>query len=388
MSEKQDNNQNSQQVNTHTLWTKGSKRSRAGYITAIFLLIASITGIILIIFARDIFGNEIGDQILGEGVANGFVALWSGLIKRKDALIGTLLTITVAIILTFIINFLLTLFGRKNQRRKTISSLLKSLFKYIIIIIALCVVLSLWGVDVTGIIAGVGIFTLIIGLGCQSLVNDFVSGIFIVFDNYFQVGDTVIIDGFRGAVVSVGLRTTKLRDASGNIKSIANSSIQTVVNMSRYESKVLVYIDISFNEDLRRVEAILSDNLEKIAKRIPNMSSGPSYKGVDSLDECGVKLMFLATASEGNRFQVQRDLIRELYLLFQENDVIIPFAQIVVNPADPVDRPKADEKQRQASEKLYSKNTTPVQKTKKKGSFTKEMERALEESKRADDAGV
>ena len=108
--------------------------------------------------------------------------------------------------------------------------------------IGLAIVLVIWGVDVTGIVASLGILTLIIGLGCQSLIQDVVSGLFIVFDDYFSVGDMVIIDGFRGYVSEIGLRSVKIDDRVGDIKTITNSNIGTCVNLSREDNMITVNI--------------------------------------------------------------------------------------------------------------------------------------------------
>ena len=195
--------------------------------------------------------------------------------------------------------------------------------------------------DVIGIVAGVGILTLIIGLGCQSLIQDVISGMFIVFDDYFAVGDTVIIDGFRGTIIDVGLKTTKLQDFGGNIKSITNSSILTVVNMSRLRSVASVTLSVSYNEDVERVEALIINEIEELKKKIPNIIDGPWYKGIDNITASSIDFLVLAFVSEDNRFQVTRDLKREFYLLFKKNNVQIPYTQVTVNPEDDKNRQKA-----------------------------------------------
>ena len=238
-------------------------------------------------------------------------------------------------------NFITHLFDNKTRKAKTISSLVRSLIKYIAIIVAICAVLILWGVDVIGIIAGVGVLTLIIGLGCQSLIQDVVSGIFIVFDDYFAVGDTVIIDGFRGTIVEVGLKTTKLQDFGGNIKSITNSSINTVVNMSRLRSVVSVTLSVSYNEDVERVEALIINEIEELKTKIPNIIEGPWYKGIDNITASSIDFLVLCFVEEDNRFQVTRDLKREFYLLFKKNNVQIPYTQVTINPEDDKQREKA-----------------------------------------------
>ena len=241
----------------------------------------------------------------------------------------------------FIATFITHLFDNKSRKAKTISSLVRSLIKYVVILALICIILVVWGVDVIGIIAGVGILTLIIGLGCQTLIQDVISGLFIVFDDYFAVGDTVIIDGFRGTIIDVGLKTTKLQDFGGNIKSITNSSILTVVNMSRLRSVVSVTLSVSYNEDVERVEAIILKEIEELKKKVPNIVDGPWYKGIDNISASSIDFLVLCFVMEENRFQVTRDLKREFYLAFKKNNVQIPYTQVTVNPEDNKDRPKA-----------------------------------------------
>lgn len=330
------------------------------------VFLAFIGVLILFAFARQVFGNEIGDMIFGEGVENGFVALWVRMIVHVPSLIVTIIIIISAIAIFFILNVIIRIAFHKNQKSQTIGSLVKSCIKYVTIIVAVAAILTAWGVDVASVIAGLGILTLIVGLGCQTLIQDVISGLFIVFDDYFSVGDLVIIDGFRGTVTSIGLKTTKVTDASGNIKSITNSSITTMVNVSRLPTMVTVSFDIGFNEDLERVEGIINDNLAAITKAIPDLKEGLYYKGVTDFTAAGVSLLFLGYCAEADRFQVVRDIKREVYLLCRNNNITVPFNQITVNPADKAGV-KASEKQKAGADRLAELNhPKPVRIRKKK----------------------
>ena len=322
-------------------WTRKTTFQKVTFIIGCLLFIVALTLFFIIMDARRILGNEVGDQLFGEGVANGWVYLWRAITSSSVVVIVTIVIIFAAFIVIFVSNFITHLFDNKTRKAKTISSLVRSLIKYIAIIVAICAVLILWGVDVIGIIAGVGVLTLIIGLGCQSLIQDVVSGIFIVFDDYFAVGDTVIIDGFRGTIVEVGLKTTKLQDFGGNIKSITNSSINTVVNMSRLRSVVSVTLSVSYNEDVERVEALIINEIEELKTKIPNIIEGPWYKGIDNITASSIDFLVLCFVEEDNRFQVTRDLKREFYLLFKKNNVQIPYTQVTINPEDDKQREKA-----------------------------------------------
>jgi len=342
---------------------------RRGITMAIVFLL--FIGLILVAaFARQIFGDEIGDLLFGENVQNGFQSFAIQLVSHVPSLIVSLVIIVVAIAIFFILNVIIRIVFNKTQKSRTIGSLIKSCVKYVTIIVAVALILTAWGVDVASIVAGLGVLTLIVGLGCQTLIQDVVSGIFIVFDDYFSVGDLVIIDGFRGTVTSIGLKATKITDPSGNIKSISNSSINTVVNVSRLPTMITVNFDIGFNEDLERVEGVIDANLAEITKRIPQLTEGLYYKGVDNFTAAGVSLLFLGYCAEPDRFQVVRDVKREIYLMCRRNDINVPFNQITVNPQDPVDRPKATEKQKKGAAHLDALNhPAPAPKETKKKRF-------------------
>ena len=322
-------------------WARKTTGQKVSFIISVIIFAISFAGFIVFMNARDLFGDEIGDRLFGEGVANGWIKLGQILIDGSAKWIISLILVFMSVVLIFIATFITHLFDNKSRKAKTVSSLIRSLIKYGIIIALICAILVVWGVDVIGIVAGVGILTLIIGLGCQSLIQDVISGLFIVFDDYFAVGDTVIIDGFRGTIIDVGLKTTKLQDFGGNIKSITNSSILTVVNMSRLRSVASVTLSVSYNEDVERVEALIINEIEEIKKNVPNIVDGPWYKGIDSISASSVDFLVLCFVMEENRFQVTRDLKREFYLCFKEHDIQIPYTQVTVNQQDDKSRQKA-----------------------------------------------
>lgn len=122
-----------------------------------------------------------------------------------------------------------------RQRIKTISQLLSSILRYLFLIIVLLVILSVLGVNVTSLLAGLGIMTAVVGLAFQDMIKDFIAGIAIIVENQFSVGDTVIAqaDGFKGTVTNIGLKTTEVTDDKGNVKIMANHNIDGLINCSR-----------------------------------------------------------------------------------------------------------------------------------------------------------
>ncbi len=220
---------------------------------------------------------------------------------------------------------------KADNRVKTVCRLIGSTIKYACSIVWLFITLTLWGVDITTLLVSAGIIALIIGLGAQSLISDIIAGINIVFESEYHVGDLVYIDGFRGTIQEIGLTLTKIVDWSGNVKSINNSKISTVVNLSAEKSVILVDFSIEYTEDLRKVEKIFEDHKQEIKDQIPELLAVPEYLGVNNLGSSSVDLRFAAKVEEEDRYVAQRALTRALYLMYSDNGVYVPFNQLVLS---------------------------------------------------------
>lgn len=314
----------------NTWWNSNTKRQKIWFIISLIITLFTAFTMSLVLSMREIGLVKEADALFGEGVS-GWQWLGLQLGNAGIRVVMTLICVCVALVVIFILNLLIGLFTWKGKRSKTIGSLIKSLIKYIVTIIAIGFILSYWGVDIASIVAGLGIITLIIGLGCQSLISDIVSGLFLVFDDFFDVGDIVVIDSFRGTISEIGLRSTKLLDWAGNIKSINNSQINTVINLSRLATSTAIQFYVDREEDIERAEAIIADNLEEISNKLPKLIDPLKYLGVSGLDETGIRIQFLAKCEESDRFQIGRDVNRELYLLMNRNGVKVPFNKIYIH---------------------------------------------------------
>ena len=232
---------------------------------------------------------------------------------------------------SWIVRKVLKLLAKPLKKGKAIVEIVCSLVKYVAVIMLLFCVLKAFGVDTSAILAGIGILGLIVGLGAQPLISDILAGLFIVFEGVFDVGDIIVYNGFRGTVKEIGIRTTQILDTGGNIKIVNNSSLKEVINMTNQLSLAICDIGIEYGESLERVEAILKANFDKIKEAIPDIKDGPFYKGVASLGDSAVIIRFAAMCDEGARYQVERDMNRQFKLLFDKNNINIPFPQIVLN---------------------------------------------------------
>ena len=221
-----------------------------------------------------------------------------------------------------------------QKRGKTIFSVTLSLLKYVVAIAVICWILVLLGVNVSAIFASIGVLALIIGFGAESLIADVVTGVFLLFENEYNVGDIVEVNGFRGTVVQIGIRTTRLKDSGENIKIINNSQMTNILNRSDKLSKSIADIGIAYEENLKDLEEKLPAMMEQIYEHQKEVfESSPVYLGVQELAASAVVLRFSVSVKEEKVFQGNRMLNRELLIAFQEANVKIPYDQVEVHNA-------------------------------------------------------
>ena len=234
-----------------------------------------------------------------------------------------------------LVRMILTKINLKNGRSKTVTELVINLSKYIAVIVACIWGCTIIGIDVTAVVASLGVLGLILGFGAQSLIEDIVTGIFMIFEGQINIGDVVILDDFRGTVVSIGVRTTTIRDDGGNLKVVNNSDIRNFQNRSRDMSVAVSDIGISYDANLKEVEALIKEALPSLLE--PNkdvFAEAPQYRGVEALADSSVVLRVIVKCTEQNVFGARRRLNGELKNLFDEKGISIPFPQVDVHHID------------------------------------------------------
>lgn len=210
--------------------------------------------------------------------------------------------------------FALLLKQPKETRARTVCSLTRSILSYTAVLLSVFFGLRALGVDVTASLASVGVVTLIIGFGAQSLIEDVLTGIFLIAEGRYNVGDILVLDDFRGKVV----------DISSEIRNFQNRSQETSVAVST--------ISIGYDADLRAVEAVIADALPAMYEENRGVFLDvPQYIGVEELAGSGVVLKFIVSATEENIFAARRALNRSLKLLFDEKGIDIPYPQLTVH---------------------------------------------------------
>lgn len=304
-----------------------------------------MVGVILIfVFWKDIYGVSHINKITGElvwdvkpmfaDVVTDNTALQTLYSEGVPGFLKCIVILGIAITIGIVLHYLGKVRKIGSQKTTTIFILIVNFLKWVVVIGAIFMILSACGLRSEFSAAGAGIVALIIGLGSQSLVADILAGIFIVFEGDYQVGDIVILDGWRGEIQAIGVRTTKLIDAGGNIKIVNNSDIRSIINQTKELSIAKCYVSTKYEDRIENIEAVIADNIEAIGKKIPAIVEGPFYKGVAELGASSVDLLFVAKCKESDIYQVQRDLNREIKILFDDNNIGIPFPQVVVHKGE------------------------------------------------------
>ena len=211
--------------------------------------------------------NKYIDLILGNNI-------YANILKNIIYILLVLIISSISIkILVRIINYLMNsntrinkkfAFNYNSKRKETILRLIASLVKYIIYFIAVIQILSIFGINTTGLLASAGIISVAIGFGAQTLVKDVITGFFIILEGQFDVGDKVQINSATGQVLSLGLRYTKLKANTGEIYFIPNSTISQVVNYSKSYFVVEKELSIKIEEDIETLENNIIELLEKL----------------------------------------------------------------------------------------------------------------------------
>ena len=228
-----------------------------------------------------------------------------------------------------------------TQRRKiTLTSLLKSVLVYVVYFLAGIMILDNFGIQTTSILAGVGVLGLAISFGAQSLIKDIITGFFIMFEDQYSVGEWVTVSGVFGEVLELGLRTTKVKEWTGQLHTIPNGEIGLVTNFSRGEMLALVTIGIAYEEDINRAIEVLEKEGEKAAAELETVTDKPTVQGVTELADSSVNIRTFCRTIPGEQWAVERELRRRFKLALDREGIEIPYPRRVLINKD---------KQREAS---------------------------------------
>ncbi len=216
-----------------------------------------------------------------------------------------------------------------DSRIDTIRGLIKSISKYLIIFIGILTFLSQF-FNVASLVTVAGIGGAALGIGAKGLVEDFFSGLFIIMENNFTIGEYVTFENYSGIVESITLRTTTIHDFSGDMHIINNGLITTVTNHSRDALRIFVDVSIAYGENVDQVLEILNKICLEAKEEFTEIEHGPVVLGVNTLNTSSVDIRIMAKVNNLFHLDVQRELKKRILQKLKEENITIPFQTITI----------------------------------------------------------
>lgn len=250
----------------------------------------------------------------------------------KVQIINSVAILVVSLLLYKSITFILKKGEQKNtvktsKKKNTYIKLIKGIIRYVFIVVTLLILLQVNGIDVSSVLAGVGILGVVFGFAIQDWLKDVIRGSSILSDNYFAVGDIVKYKEYEGKVLELGLKTTKIQDLKTfNIISIANRNIEEVELVS---NKIYINIPLPYELAVERAEMIIT----KIIKIIENSDDVNSceYQGVNDFAQSSINYQIKIECNPLHKLQVRRDALRSILVELDKNKIQIPYTQIDIH---------------------------------------------------------
>ncbi|WP_185995049.1 mechanosensitive ion channel family protein [Nocardioides campestrisoli] len=222
--------------------------------------------------------------------------------------------------------------ARRIQRAKTMGSLLKSIISGVVLAVAATMILSELGVNIAPIIASAGIVGLALGFGAQTLVKDFLSGIFMLIEDQYGVGDVVDLGEASGTVEAVSLRVTRLRDANGTVWYVRNGEILRVGNMSQNWARAVLDITVTYDADLVHARQVLGEVATSMWQDEDfqgRVIEEPEEPGVEAMTLDGITLRVSLKTAPMEQWSVARALRERVKARFDHEGIVIPHTRYV-----------------------------------------------------------
>jgi len=219
----------------------------------------------------------------------------------------------------------------RAKRSHTLSTFLTGIIAVFILLAAIFMVLSEVGIDITPLLAGAGVVGIAIGFGAQSLIRDFLSGLFIILEDQYSKGDWVQIAGVNGLVEDVNLRRTILRDLDGNVHSIPNGEVKIASNFTKEWARVNLIIPVAYGEDLDHVTEVINRVGKELAQDKtfgPIITKVPQVLRVDNFGDSAIDMKVLGETKPMRQWEVMGELRKRIKKAFDEEGIEIPWPHV------------------------------------------------------------
>lgn len=244
-----------------------------------------------------------------------------------------LISFVVYLILKGIIDNIFKIRSRYIDKRKTktINGLIDNLIKYFIVVVDIVMILDIFGIDTKTLIASLGVVGLVAGLAVQDTLKDFVAGMSIILENQYRVGDTITIKGFRGEVISLGIKSTRLRSLTGEIMIVPNHLIEEVINHSLEKSVAVVDIPVSYDTNIDKLEKVLNELFADLDKSLTGLKGEIKLLGLQSYDDSSITYRVCVDTVPMEHLRIERELKKAIKVALDKNHIEIPFTQVVIH---------------------------------------------------------
>lgn len=217
------------------------------------------------------------------------------------------------------------------KKIETFKNLLKNILKILVLLFIVLSILPVYDVDVSSLLAGLGIVSAVFALAFQDILKDLIGGVSIILEDQFALGDIIEIGGFKGEVIEMGLKTTRIQHYEGKVKIIANRNITDVINYSCSYSLAIVDVAISYEDNIEKVEKVLQELANELSQELTKLKDKIEVLGIQSIDSSSIKYrMTVKTATQEN-FRIEREIKKAIKLRFDKKGIKIPYPQIEVH---------------------------------------------------------
>lgn len=224
----------------------------------------------------------------------------------------------------------------EQKRENTLIHIFKGALRVILIVLALLMILQEFGLKIGPILAGAGIVGVAVGFGGQYLIKDVITGLFMILENQYRIGDVVKIDGTEGVVQDITLRKTTLRDMDGTVRHINHGSIVLVSNLSKDFARVNIEIGIAYDTDLEHLIRVINRTGTELAEDPvfrESIISPPKFLRVQRFDQSAIIIKILGDTKPLKQWEIAGELRKRLKIAFDKEGIEIPFPQAVIHQA-------------------------------------------------------
>jgi len=258
---------------------------------------------------------------------------WSSYLVHGLLIVGTaaLGLVLVHLVARRILAWVKSLGRVREARRQQLVTLVQTtrwILNVLLVASALLMLLSEFGVDVTPLLASVGVAGLAVSLGAQTLIRDLIGGLLILIENQYAVGDSIVVGAVSGQVEQITLRTTQVRTLNGDLYTVPNGEVRVLANQTRDWSRIVVDLGVAYEQDLDRALGVLEESAAAFAREPafePDLLESPQVLGVNSLGDSAAMVRIVVKTQPGKQWAIGRALRKFLLVTCERENVSLPY---------------------------------------------------------------